>query len=174
MFGLEDSTLQLAFVALVCRTGFIAGMIFQVLAKVRFPMWAFLRCKLVEPMNNFVWMVYGWFIGDIHHHPSTMTSRWPLRQRPCREDVWDALTMMDAQPDGRIVLLYSGYVIPPGARDHEFSAGWNRDSEWPGLVPPICAIWVEVLSDFKADEIWQEYIVKGSGISFLGIGTGRI
>ena len=34
--------------------------------------------------------------------------------------------MMDAQRDGRLVLLYSGYVIPPGARDHEFSAGWNR------------------------------------------------
>eukprot|EP00435_Cladocopium_sp_Y103_P057616 s98_g19.t3 len=48
-----------------------------------------------------------------------------------REDVWDALTMMDAQPDGRIVLLYSGYVIRPGERDHEFSAGWNREHVFP-------------------------------------------
>lgn len=34
---------------------------------------------------------------------------------------------MDAQADGRIVLLYSGYVIHPGDRDHEYQAGWNRD-----------------------------------------------
>ena len=42
----------------------------------------------------------------------------------CAEDVWDGLTAMDAALDGtgRIILLYSGYVIEPGTRDHEHLA----------------------------------------------------
>ena len=48
------------------------------------------------------------------------------------KDVWDALTMMDvSQRAGRIVLLYSGYEIPPGDRDEEYRAGWNREHVWP-------------------------------------------
>ncbi|CAJ1393053.1 unnamed protein product, partial [Effrenium voratum] len=40
---------------------------------------------------------------------------------------------MDAALDGtgRIILLYSGYVIEPGTRDHEYQAGWNREHVWP-------------------------------------------
>ena len=49
------------------------------------------------------------------------------------KDVWDALTLMDAALDrsGHIVLLYSGYVIDPGHKDHEYQAGWNREHVWP-------------------------------------------
>ena len=48
------------------------------------------------------------------------------------KDVWDALTLMDAcLYSRRIILLYSGYVIDPGQRDHEYAAGWNREHVWP-------------------------------------------
>ncbi|CAE7250903.1 bsn [Symbiodinium microadriaticum] len=49
------------------------------------------------------------------------------------KDVWDALTLMDAALDstGRIILLYSGYEIDPGQKDHEYQAGWNREHVWP-------------------------------------------
>ena len=51
---------------------------------------------------------------------------------PDVKDVWDALTMMDASMNSdNIVLLYSGYVIAPGERDHEYAAGWNREHVWP-------------------------------------------
>lgn len=51
---------------------------------------------------------------------------------PDVKDVWDALTMMDAAMNSdKIVLLYSGYVIAPGERDHEYAAGWNREHVWP-------------------------------------------
>ena len=39
---------------------------------------------------------------------------------------------MDAALDSsKIILLYSGYVIDPGHRDHEYQAGWNREHVWP-------------------------------------------
>lgn len=40
---------------------------------------------------------------------------------------------MDAALDstGRIILLYSGYEIDPGQKDHEYQAGWNREHVWP-------------------------------------------
>ena len=60
----------------------------------------------------------------------------PLRYsvpRGVGTDVYDALREMDAVPGdaSNIQLLYSGYIIPPGARDAEFSAGWTREHVWP-------------------------------------------
>lgn len=54
-------------------------------------------------------------------------------------DVWDALVRLDASeeapekaPGGRIIrLIYSGYELDPGARDHEYRAGWTREHIWP-------------------------------------------
>ncbi|CAK9017561.1 Extracellular ribonuclease [Durusdinium trenchii] len=64
------------------------------------------------------------------------TPKWLPYSAPAdgaAKDVWDALTLMDASMDGsgKIILLYSGYVISPGERDREFQAGWNREHVWP-------------------------------------------
>ncbi|CAK9067724.1 unnamed protein product [Durusdinium trenchii] len=75
----------------------------------------------------------GWpFDRRIH----MKTPKWLPYSAPAdgaAKDVWDALTLMDASMDGsgKIILLYSGYVISPGERDREFQAGWNREHVWP-------------------------------------------
>ena len=47
-------------------------------------------------------------------------------------DVWDVLREADAGAEaGTARLLYSGYEIPAGAREHEYASGWTREHVWP-------------------------------------------
>ena len=49
-------------------------------------------------------------------------------------DTWDGVSLADSSDadPSKIVLLYSGYVIDPGARDREYADGrWTREHAWP-------------------------------------------
>ena len=74
-----------------------------------------------------------------------------------RHNIWMQFLAIFDLGSGKIILLYSGYVISPGERDREFQAGWNREHVWPRSKGPKRGREKHVFFRMNPRSLWHVY-----------------